>query len=348
MTPNFSPVNTSSCPLSLGLCFRRVPPLAPQGFCKLLHSPVGLQFPVPHFFLEVSTLFKVPLSLFVPKAFSILAGFYILVRILGETPLVAQFHSFFMLKNASPGVFYFTFQGEAQFIPSNTSIKEWKCRYLFISSRTSWCFPTTWVPVAPDLPRYTTYKPPALFKLLLEHANVFQYDSRELVHPALLFHYGLNPKEDKALSKGRILGTNSSSKCFSAKSPFSTPASSKSTGDPKGKRQAELILTQTKRAKVSTGLLAPKTSMHTAEFWKGLLSHPEKVFLEAIPHDQVMNSLASHINNAALLARDLFSWFERGPAVEEAGGAGEGHVEKERKHDTSPTHLRLEISKLHE
>ncbi|KAL0440049.1 UNVERIFIED_CONTAM: hypothetical protein Slati_2487900, partial [Sesamum latifolium] len=50
---------------------------------------------------------------------------------------------------------------------------------------------------------------------------------------------------DKALCEGKIPGTGSSSKRPSANS-LSTPASSASTGDPKGKRQAKPVSTPVK------------------------------------------------------------------------------------------------------
>ncbi|KAL2247793.1 UNVERIFIED_CONTAM: hypothetical protein Sindi_2631600 [Sesamum indicum] len=71
-------------------------------------------------------------------------------------------------------------------------------------------------------------------------------------------------------------------------------------------------------------------------FLKGLISPSNKVFLEALPHDQGMNSLVSHIR----------------PAVEETlRKVKELEMEigeTESKHEASLTHLKSKISSLHE
>ncbi|KAL0385881.1 UNVERIFIED_CONTAM: hypothetical protein Sradi_2982400 [Sesamum radiatum] len=97
-----------------------------EGFLCLYVAQLeaGLRFPIPSHFAEISTLFWVPLNQFAPKAFRIVASFHILVRNLRENPSAAQLHSFFMLKKISPSLFYFTFDGDAHFLPSNTSVKE--------------------------------------------------------------------------------------------------------------------------------------------------------------------------------------------------------------------------------
>ncbi|KAL0313130.1 UNVERIFIED_CONTAM: hypothetical protein Sradi_5712300 [Sesamum radiatum] len=62
--------------------------------------------------------------------------------------------------------------------------------------------------------------------------------------------------QDKALSEGKFPKLGSFGKRSLAKSLLSAPASLASTGDPKGKRQANALSTPSKRAKKSIGPLA--------------------------------------------------------------------------------------------
>ncbi|KAL0440323.1 UNVERIFIED_CONTAM: hypothetical protein Slati_2515300 [Sesamum latifolium] len=332
------------------------PHLPPEGFVGfyVAQLEVGLRFPVPSFFAEVSTLFKIPLNQLVPKAFSILVGFYILVRNLDETPSAAQFHSFFLLKKTSHGLFYFTSRGDAHFLPSDTSVKEWKRHYFFVSSPIPWSFPTKWVPAAPYSPRYSTRTRPTAFQALLESLSTFHYDPRELIHPALLFRFGLSLKEvfldttagiiphiffipylcvssiDKAFGESKNPGTGSSSKRSSAKSTSSTPASSTSTRDPKEKRQVEHMSPPAKKPKVSSGSLLHLrlNLLHglILPALQGLLTALDRTFLEALPRDQAMHSLASYASKAILLIGDLL---ERGGPVAEETQRKVGELEKE-------------------
>ncbi|KAL0434294.1 UNVERIFIED_CONTAM: hypothetical protein Slati_2763700 [Sesamum latifolium] len=135
--------------------------------------------------------------------------------------------------------------------------------------------------------------------------------------------------QDKALSEGKVPGTGSSSERPSAKTHYSTPASSASTADPKGKRQAKSVSTFVKLAKVSTGPLAPlapkpstcagtprlankKIKREKLDIDEASSLLMEEVYLEALPRDWAMSSLASHISKAVILAGELFSWLEQG------------------------------------
>ncbi|KAL2251572.1 UNVERIFIED_CONTAM: hypothetical protein Sindi_2279500 [Sesamum indicum] len=263
-----------------------------SGLCRLLCGTVGSGVTVSHtFFSKVFTLFEIPLDQLAPKAFSIFAGFCILVSILGETPSAAQFHSFFILKKASPRLFYFTSRGDAHFLSSDSFVKEWKRHYFFVSSPTPWVFPTEWVPIAPDSPRYYNRMHPAAIQALLERLNTFHFDPCELIHPALLFHYRLSPKEvvldtaavnmfnkllqDKALSEGKNLEIGSSSKHSLVKSPCSIPASLVLTDDRKGKCYVQPMSPPANKAKVSSDpfahlALKPATCIGTLRMaWYG-------------------------------------------------------------------------------
>ncbi|KAL0309184.1 UNVERIFIED_CONTAM: hypothetical protein Sradi_5860700 [Sesamum radiatum] len=289
-----------------------------------------LQFPIPSFFFEISTLFEIPLNQLVPKAFSILVGFYILVRNLGENPS-AQFHSFFMLKKASPGLLYFTSQRDAHFLPSDSSVKEWKSHYFFVSSPIPWAFPTEWISVTPDSLRCSTHTRLATFQTLLERLNSFLYDPRKLIHPTLLFCYGLSPKEVVMDSTaGIILHMNFLFLIYDflhdvvLTSPYFLQSicstSSTSTSDPKGKRKSKPLSPPAKKTKVSsTSFAAPRSSTRAgtpcpsvvqikreklsstetssllreeaessrvADFVKGLLAPPNKIFLESLLRDK--------------------------------------------------------------
>ncbi|KAL0455868.1 UNVERIFIED_CONTAM: hypothetical protein Slati_0926000 [Sesamum latifolium] len=366
------------------------PDSPPEGFIYyyVAQLEAGLIFSIPCLFSEISTLFQVPLNQFAPKAFSIIASFHILVQNLGENPTVVKFHSFFMLKKASPGLFYFTSHGDAHFLSSDNSIKEWKRHYFFVSSPIPLQFPTSWTSTAPSLPRFSARNRLAPFKLLLQKLNAFHYDPRELVHPALLFRYWLSRKkvvlDTAALGEGQNLGGSSSSKRPLAKSP-STPTSSASTGDSKGKCQVEPMSPPAKKAKASSGSFVqpvpePATRTSTprpspvqikkeklganetpsllkeesegsqaADFAKGLLVPSDRSFLESLPRDQIMNLLASHPCKTVLLIRDLLE--SGGPAAEEARRKIEeleGNMsEKERQYEASLTHMRSEVTSLH-
>ncbi|KAL0288989.1 UNVERIFIED_CONTAM: hypothetical protein Scaly_2715100 [Sesamum calycinum] len=356
------------------------------------HLEARLRFPVSPFFAEVSALFKILLNQLVPKAFSVLVGFCILVRNLVEVPSAAQFQSFFMLKKASPSLFYFTSKGDAHFLLSYSSVKEWKRHYFFISPPTPRAFPIEWVSIAPDSPRYSTHTHPASFQTLKDRPNTLYFDPFELVHAALLFHYGLNPKEvvldttavnmfnkllqDKALGEGKVPG--SSYKCPLPERPSLTPASSASTGDPKGKCHVEPMSPPAKKAKVSSGSFVqptPKPATHAstprpspaqvkkkrlgvnerpfllkeednsswaADFVKGLLTSLDKGFLESLSRDQIMNMLAAYASNIVLLVGDLL---KRGDPRAEEGQRKveeleEDMHENERQYEASLAHLR--------
>ncbi|KAK4397336.1 hypothetical protein Sango_1570200 [Sesamum angolense] len=215
-----------------------------------------LRFPIPSFFLEISTLFEIPLNQLVPKAFSILVGFYILVRNLGENPSVAQFHSFFMLKKASPSLLYFTSRGDAHFLPSDSSVKEWKSHYFFVSSPIPWAFPTEWISVTPDS--------------LSPKESICSTSSTSTSDPK-------GNRKSKPLSPPA-----KKTKVFS--SSFAPPEPSTRAGTPCPS------VVQIKRDKLSStetsSLLREEAeSSRVVDFVKGLLAPPNKIFLESLPRD---------------------------------------------------------------
>ncbi|KAL0462746.1 UNVERIFIED_CONTAM: hypothetical protein Slati_0162200 [Sesamum latifolium] len=192
--------------------------------------------------------------------------------------------------------------------------------------------------------------------------------------------------QDKALGEEKNLGGGSSSKRPLAKSPSSTPASSASSGNSKGKRQAEPMSPPAKKTKASSGSFdqsAPKPVTRvgtprptlvqvkrekldaeeipsflkeedeinqTTDFAKGLLSSSDRSFLASLPRDQAMHLLASHASKTVLLIGDFLE--HGGPTAEEAckrvEELEEDMPEKERQHDASLTHLRSEVSSLHD
>ncbi|KAL0411421.1 UNVERIFIED_CONTAM: hypothetical protein Slati_3731800 [Sesamum latifolium] len=370
------------------------PDSPPEGFLCLYVAQLegGLRFHVSPIFADISNLFKVPLNQFAPKAFSIIVGFYILVQNLGDVPSAAQFHSLFMLKKTSPGLFYFNSRGDAHFLSSVISIKEWKRHYFFISTPTPWSFPRSWIFAAPDLARYSTRTRPAPSQQLLKQLNLFRYDPRSLAHPVLLSCYGLSPKEvaldtatDKALGTGKGPGGSSSSKRMLTKSPPSTPASSASTADSRGKKTSRsplpprlrgsrhlpallLSLLQNLRPALIRSVLSPlmvkKEKLDLGEessllkeegddgrafdFIKGLLSSSDRRFLEDLTPSHSANLLASSASKTILLIGDL---------LERGGRATEGALKKveeleediretERRYEPSLSHLRSEVSDL--
>ncbi|KAL0378385.1 UNVERIFIED_CONTAM: hypothetical protein Sradi_3144000 [Sesamum radiatum] len=252
-----------------------------------------------------------------------------------------------MLKKASPGLFYFTSRGDAHFLSSDISIEEWKRHYFFISSPTPWPLPRSWISAAPDVTRYSTHTHPALFQQLLEQLNSFHYDPCSLAQPALLFRYGLSPKE-VALDTAAVTMFN---KLLQDK----TLGIGKGPGDSRGKKQVDPLSPRAKRVKASSGSFAqptkkPMTHSHllrpsplqvkkeklglgeessllkeegddgqALDFIKGLLSSSDRRFLEDLTPSHAANLLASSASKTILLIGDL---------LEQGGRATEGALKR--------------------